>query len=44
MSSVRPEFSDTHDCIKSLINTIDCNAKICCGDYNDVSFHKTNEH
>ena len=37
MSSVRPEFSDTLDCIESLFNTIDCNAQICCGDYN-VSF------
>ena len=44
MSSVRPEFSDTLDCIdESLINTIDCNAQICCGDYN-VSFDKRDPH
>ena len=43
MSSVRPEFSDTLDCIESLFNTIDCNAQICCGDYN-VSFDKRDAH
>ena len=43
MSSVRPEFSDTLDCIESLINTIDSNAQMCCGDYN-VSFDKRDAH
>ena len=43
MSSVRPEFSDTLDCIESLFNTIDCNGQICCGDYN-VSFDKRDAH
>ena len=43
MSFVRPEFSDTLDCIESLFNTIDCNAQICCGDYN-VSFDKRDAH
>ena len=40
MSSVRPEFSDILDCIESVINTIDCNAQIWCGDYN-VYFEET---
>ena len=43
MSSVRPEFSDTLECIVSLFNTIDCNAQICCGDYN-VLFDKRDAH
>ena len=43
MSSVRPEFSDTLDCIESLFNTIDCNAQICCEDYN-VSFDRRDAH
>ena len=43
MSSVRTEFSNTPDCIESLFNTIDCNAQICCGDYN-VSFDKRDAH
>ena len=43
MTSVRPEFSDTLDCIESLFNTINCNAQICCGDYN-MSFDKRDAH
>ena len=42
-SSVKPEFSDTLDCIESLFNTIDCNAQICCVDYK-VSFDKRDAH
>ena len=43
MSSVGPEFSDILDFIESLFNSIDCNAQICCGDYN-VSFDKRDAH
>ena len=43
MSSVRPEFSDTIDCIESLSNTINCNVQICCGEYN-VWFDKRDAH
>ena len=43
MSSVRPEFSDTLIALSHYLILFNCNAQICCGDYN-VSFDKKDAH
>ena len=43
MFIVRAEFNNTINCIESLLNSMDCNARILCGDFN-VSLVRDNAH
>ena len=40
-TDVNSEYVKCLDYIELLINSIDCNAVVCCGDYN-TSFERTN--
>ena len=42
-SSASAEFTECIDYIESLFNSMDCNAFICCGDFN-TSFERSNGH